>query len=183
MRARSGRVQPTVLLAGWLFADLAVGLVIILLATATDAPMASPAPSPSPTPSIEPTPSPTAEPLVNQLAVEQEPVTLRVQSEASALLRGDRDEISRVAGEIEGQLEELEEAGRKAAFVLTFGGSPDTGEGVALAQAANEILIDAAPQLSEGAAMRDFWRSVRADEIGRGTLLFEIYLFVSGDQE
>lgn len=171
-----GRAQPTVLLAGWLFADLAVGLVIILLATATDAPRPVPDAAASPTPpavSPSPTPSPTP---VTVAAVDTEPVLVRVQSDAGALLAGDSDEIERVADEIREQVAPYQ--GRTAAFTLTFGASPTPGEGVALARAANEILRDVAPALAGNAVLRDFWRASGGDGTTRGTLVFEIYLFV-----
>jgi len=173
-----GRAQPTVLLAGWLFADLAVGLVIILLATATDAPRPVPEAAASPTPpAASPTPTPSPTP-VTVAAVDTEPVLVRVQSDAGALLAGDSGEVERVADEIREQVAPLQEQGRTAAFTLTFGASPSPGEGVALARAANEILRDVAPDLAGNAVLRDFWRAAGGDGTTRGTLVFEIYLFV-----
>jgi hypothetical protein len=164
-----------------LFADLAVGLVIILLATATDTPLASPESTPSTVaPSTmppAPTPSPTPDPPA-KLGLEQEPLVFRVQSDASALLGGDDDESDRVAEGIRDRLGPYEEDGRKAGFVLTWGGSSDPGEGVALAAAANEVLQDAVPEVTEGAAVRDLWTG--SDDVTRGTLIFEVFLFVKG---
>src|SRR5690606_11825459 len=160
----------------WLFADLAVGLVIILLATATDAPRPVPDAAASPTPpavSPSPTPSPTP---VTVAAVDTEPALVRVQSDAGALLAGDSDALERVADEIREQVAPYQ--GRTAEFTLTFGASPTPGEGVALARAANEILRDVAPALAGNAVLRDFWRASGGDGTTRGTLVFEIYLFV-----
>jgi hypothetical protein len=171
-----------VLLAGWLFADLAVGLVIILLATATDTPLPAPTPTTSAiiTPTESPSPSPSPIP-VTQLGLEQEPLVFRVQSDAAALLGGDNDEIDEVANGIRERLGPYEADGRKAGFVLTWGGSSDPGEGVALARAANKVLRRAVPGVTETAAVRDLWKSQGGDDgVTRGTLIFEVFLFVKG---
>lgn len=172
--------RSTVILAGWLFADLAVGLVIILLATATDMPPPAPAaalPSPNASPTAAPSPTPAPEPAL-QRGMEDEPVVFRVRSDAGALLRGEKGEVRRVADAIRKQLRPYEKANRKVGFVLTWGASRDASEGVALARVANELLHDAVPDLVEGAAVRDLWSGSR--EYERGTLIFEIFMFVEG---
>lgn len=175
-----GRRQSIVMLAGWLFADLAVGLVIILLATATDVPVAAPAPpsspSASPTPTTSPSPTPEPEPPA-RLGLEDEPFVFEVRSNANALLRGDEEEVDRVARAIRRELRPYEEEGRRAGFILTWGASPTPGEGVALAEVANDVLREAVPDLTDGAAVRDLWRG---GGVRRGTLIFEVFLFVEG---
>lgn len=177
--SRSG-AQSTVLLAGWLFADLALGLVVILLATATDFPVAAaPSADPAPSPTLDASPAPSPSPTpVAEVGVEQEPVEFRVESDADALLSGDTSEIDDVADAIRRRLAPYEQEDRRAAFVLTFGGHTEPGQGTALARAANEILLDVAPGVMESAAMRDFWRATGSAGAATGTLLFEVYLFV-----
>jgi hypothetical protein len=170
--------RSTVLLAGWLFADLAVGLVITLLATATDTPQAPSEPTAPPValPTSPPGPTPTPATLAG---LEQEPLVFEVPSDASDLLGGDPDEVDEVGEAIRDVLGPYEQRGRTAGFVLTWGGSPgNSGEGVALARQANEILRDAVPELTETAALRDLWKG--SDGVSRGTLIFEVFLFVEG---
>ncbi|MCX5377979.1 hypothetical protein [Streptomyces sp. NBC_00091] len=147
-KARRSRFSPLTL-AGWLFADMLLVLALVAMgdqgdpvkaASAKQRPGASQSPSLSPSPSAKPTPS-------GPRAVEREAVEISLDAGA-----GDVERIVR-------QLREKTEQhkGRTAAFVLTFGRSPEVGVGVDYARRVNALLGQARPEMFTGATTRDFF--------------------------
>jgi hypothetical protein len=145
-------------------------LFVIFLAIASDMPVIEPVATP--TPAAAPSPEPTMPP-----GVEQQPIEFEVIANASALLRGDPAELERLEAALSQHTAPLEQAGRRAAFVITFGGSSSPIEGVSLAKAGNDVLAAAAGSLMQGTVVRNFWQSLDGN-VQRGTLTFELYLFL-----
>ncbi|MFF3017785.1 hypothetical protein [Streptomyces sp. NPDC057939] len=160
-RPRRPRFNPLTL-AGWLFADMLLVLALVAMGDQGDPVKAATAkkPGPSPSPSASPSPSPTPS---GPRAVERQAVELAFDAAA-----GDTDRIVR-------QLRERTEAhkGRTAAFVLTFGRSPEVGGGVDYARRVNALLAQARPEMFTGATTRDFF--VQGPAGGHAEL--EIYFY------
>lgn len=163
-RRADGSWRPLVL-AGWLFADLAIALVVILLATATDHPAPAARPSPSAS-SASPSPKPVTRSVV------KEPVTFTLKVDAGKLLAGDAGTARGLAERLGERLQSYVDGGRQAAIVLTFGVTGEPGRGTSIARAANKVLTGAFGTLMADAATRDFWTGG-----AEGTVEFEIYLF------
>jgi hypothetical protein len=166
-------------LAGWLFADLALLLFIITVAVAADFPpvdaeaadeaLTSPSPTPSPTPE----PSPTVEP-----GVQSEPHVFFVDSDGAGLIDGDAEAEKDLVNALEDDFAALVAAGYTVGFAMTFGGAVEPGVGGAMAETANEILVDAFPELFGAAPTRHFWTSSGKEDIDVGTLQIELFLLV-----
>ncbi|MEV6523114.1 hypothetical protein AB0M43_14280 [Longispora sp. NPDC051575] len=167
--------RNSMMLAGWLFADLALALMVLLLGSATDLPVQA---LPSPTASASRSPVPSATPF-RPLGTEQKPFTFVVQSNGQALLNRDPAEAGRVRAAIQQHLAAATKAGRRVAFVLTFGTSESPGTGVSLARIGNDLLREAVPAAMTGAAVRDFWQATGQEGAAEGALSFELYFFVS----
>ncbi|WP_412541783.1 hypothetical protein R8Z50_04315 [Longispora sp. K20-0274] len=167
--------RNSMMLAGWLFADLALALMVLLLGSATDMPAQA---LPSPTASASRTPVASATPF-RPLGTEQKPFTFVVQTNAQALLNRDVAELGRVRAAIQQHLDAATRAGRRVAFVLTFGTSESPGAGVSLARIGNDLLREATPAAMTGAAVRDFWQATGQEGAAEGALSFELYFFVT----
>jgi hypothetical protein len=174
MSRHPDRGTNVTMIAGWLFADLALSLAIVMLVTALDTPRS---PVRSPAASGGPLVSPTPE----QPGVERTAVSFSVESNADALLAGNAGERSRVRRAIARCTGQLVRQQRRAAFVITFGTSGSPGEGIRLARVGNGLLRQAAGSVvDQTTATRDFWQATGSAGAARGTLTFELYLFVSG---
>ncbi|MEU8055222.1 hypothetical protein [Microbispora bryophytorum] len=168
MRTRQGS-GSSLLLAGWLFADLLLALTIIMLGAqapppAPAVPLASegtgsPLPSPSPSPCATRAPGVAAKPTK---------VSFRVNPAAS-----DEELLAEVKRELRKHKKRL--AGRHAGMVLTFGANGGTGDGVRLATRVNAAAGEAFPSIFRTAATRNF-HDLAAPS---GSISMEIY-FVSG---
>ncbi|MEU7880098.1 hypothetical protein AB0B53_17825 [Microbispora bryophytorum] len=160
---------PSLLLAGWLFADLLLGLTIIMLGAQAPPPIpakplagkgtASPSPSPSPSPCVT---------RAAGVAAKPTKISFRVNSGAS-----DTELLGTVRRELLRHRKRL--AGRHAGMVLTFGASGGAGEGVHLATRVNAAAGKAFPGIFQTAATRNF-HDLAAPS---GSISMEIY-FVSG---
>jgi hypothetical protein len=166
------RTTVSLMLAGWLFADSMLGLMIVGLASDPGGPQPTKSPVPgSAMPSAEPsiTPKPKVTEAKAADGVAQKAVVYKLA------IAGRTD--AQVAAEVHRQYAAMTKGGRTAAFALTFGTSNAPGEGIALAKRANRLLKKAAPQIFSGAAQRDFWQSTSSGAFRSGTVRVEVYLF------
>lgn len=135
-RRPPGRLS-TVLLAGWLFADLLLVLTVVSLSDQPDPLAAAPSPTPSPASSPSPSPSP-----AGPRSVEKAPVKVRVDGDTRTELVG---QLKKETGRW---------ARREAALVLTFGGS---SSGTRYAHRVNSLLGRARPGMfTKDTATEDF---------------------------
>jgi hypothetical protein len=128
---------------------------------------------PTPTPTSTQTPTPTP----NKNALAKDPVSFEFDSNADLLLGGDSGEQARLQGLIKASLIPPEiKPDDRAGIVLSFGTSPDPGEGVRLATAFDAVLQSALPDLFKTTTFRPF------HDIGpnRGHISIDVYLFVVG---
>lgn len=174
----SGHLTPgTPILAGWLWADLLLGLFVIFLAasaapprqaaavTATQTPQSTPTPQPTPTAKASPTPS---------RAVSPRPIEVSVTVDEQKLLSKDESvagaEQRRIADEVAARLRAA--AGqRQVAVALVFAPHPDPEEGDRVARIATAGLRSGA---FGGALIRPY-RSVASGP--PGTLRLDLYLY------
>lgn len=159
--------------AGWLFADLMLALVMMLvltaLITAPDEPASRPA---SASPTITTTTPPTTTTTTPPPRLLPEPVKLDAQVDADALLRNDSGAINALRANVQ-RLIAGPLGGRRAGIVLTFG--PGTGgniqRGVDVARRFNEVLGSLGGQFT-GSAFRSYFQT------GDPNLVtFEIFVF------
>ncbi|MFJ2033734.1 hypothetical protein [Streptosporangium sp. NPDC087985] len=166
------KASTPILLAGWLFADLLLGLTIIMLGAQT------PPPAPviplagestaTPTPASSPSPSPCAT-RVGGVQAEPTKVAFRVRPGAD-------DGV--LAVQVKKKLLRYKKhlAGRHAGMVLTFGADGGAGEGVRLATRVNTALGTAYPNIFGTAATRNF-HDLSAPS---GSISMEIYFVSDG---
>ena len=164
------------ILAGWLWADLLLGLFVIFLAAsaappreavAVSASQAPQSPSATPTQAARPSTAPSR-------AVTPQPVEVTVTLDERKLLSADEaavgNEQRRIADEIAVRLTQV--AGpRQVAVALVFAPHPDPAEGDRLARIATAALRSGA---FSGALIRPY-RSVASGS--SGTLRLELYLY------
>ncbi|WP_183064439.1 hypothetical protein [Streptomyces sp. gCLA4] len=158
MSRDSGRPAGTYL-AGWLFADLL--LVIVLVVLGSEMPAAAPDPDPPPTPTAtapapvtatpDPSRSPSPTPSDTSRPGGLDPVTVSVgiRLDPDALIAGSPSETAELARQVNEEIKRY--AGRTAAFVMVFGtvrsgGSVDNGRSDAYATAVARQLPQAAPR-------------------------------------
>lgn len=152
------RPSVPVTLAGWLWADILLGLLVIFLAAnSVSAPLQAP-------------PQPTARP-----GVDPKPIELTVPVNGAALLGGDtralEAEQTRILGDVLRQLREKGE-GRRVAVVLAYGSHERPADGDRLARLATGAFRTA--PFGE-AAVKTYHDLVPGD---RGTkLVLELFLF------
>ncbi|GIH67757.1 hypothetical protein [Sphaerimonospora thailandensis] len=166
----SGRRGSVTLLAGWLFADLLLGLTIIMLGAQAPPPVPAKPVAGKGTATPSPSPSPSPSPCARQITgVSAKPVkvSFRVSPGAS-----DAEMIARVKRELRKHKKHL--AGRHAGMVLTFGANGGAGDGVHLATRVNAAARKGFPGIFQTAATRNF-HDLAAPS---GSISMEIY-FVS----
>jgi hypothetical protein len=164
------------LLAGWLFADLLLGVTVVAIG-ASDSPGSTTTTMTTTTANPCGRPEPDCgKPPPGPPGVDPRPVRFEVKADASALLANDRGEAGRVVRRIRTRLARTKVTRRRAAFVLTFGTSPSSAEGTRLASAANALLPRAGSSVFADATYRNF-HSIVGNSARRGVLEFEIYLF------
>jgi hypothetical protein len=191
--SRSGR--DTVALAGWLFADLLLGLAMLFFVFNTVGTLEAAQPTPTPTPTTTPTTTPTSTPTATptptsrptatatptpyatptpSTVLEREPVTISTRVDAVLLLRGDSAETARLRAELNRLLGQYV-GRRRAGIVLTFGGSPDFVEGEKIAAVVNQLLETTLPGVFAGSVRRNF-HNIYPDPSRRGEVELEIYM-------
>ncbi|MFF4433771.1 hypothetical protein ACFYZ4_32020 [Streptomyces sp. NPDC001513] len=156
MSRDAGRPGGTYL-AGWLFADLL--LVIVLVVLGSEVPAAAPDPNPGPTPTTTTTadpgrsPSPTPSDTSRPGGLDPVTVSVGIHLDPDALISGRSSETAELTRQITQEIKRYE--GRTAAFVMVFGtvrtgsgsaGSVDTGRSDTYATAVAKLLPQAAPQ-------------------------------------
>ncbi|MFI7114599.1 hypothetical protein ACIBK9_50400 [Nonomuraea sp. NPDC050227] len=168
MKPRRGSMS-LIALAGWLFADLLLGLTIIMLG----AQAASPAsPQPSPGPAASPAKSPSSSRCAVRVAgVGSKPTKISFRVETSAT---ERELLTQVKTALRAHKRRL--AGRHAGMVLTFGANGAAGDGVQLAGRVNEAVRRAYPGIFAAAATRNF-HDLAAPS---GSISMEIYFVTEG---
>ncbi|THA74360.1 hypothetical protein [Streptomyces sp. A0592] len=152
MSREPGRPGGTYL-AGWLFADLL--LVIVLVVLGSEVPAAAPDPHPSPTatataaPDPSHSPSPTPSDTARPGGLDPVTVSVGVRLDPDALIAGRPSETAALTRQVNEEIKRYE--GRTAAFVMVFGtvrsgGAVDTGRSDAYATAVARQLPQAAPR-------------------------------------
>ena len=170
-----GRGGGAPILAGWLWADLLLGLFVIFLAASAAPPREAVAVTASQGPSATPTPTQTARPSSSpSRAVTPQSVEVTVTLDERKLLSADEaavgNEQRRIADEIAARVTQV--AGpRQVAVALVFAPHPDPAEGDRLARIATAALRSGA---FSGALIRPY-RSVASGS--SGTLRLELYLY------
>ncbi|MEC4570324.1 hypothetical protein [Streptomyces virginiae] len=156
MSRDSGRPGGTYL-AGWLFADLL--LVIVLVVLGSEMPAADPHPDPEPTatatatatPDPSRSPSPTRSDTSRPGGLDPVTVSIGIRLDPDALIAGRPSETAELTRQVTREIKRYE--GRTAAFVMVFGtvrtssgGSVDTGRSDEYATAVARQLPQAAPR-------------------------------------
>jgi hypothetical protein len=122
---QSARSGVSLSLAGWLWADILLGLFAIFLAASAVASAGAP----------------------KQAGLDPRPFEMRVSVEVAALLSNDPPRIAaeqrRIASEVSAKLA-ADAPGRHAAIVFAYGASPSAADGDRMATLANESLSGAA---------------------------------------
>jgi hypothetical protein len=131
---RSPRVRDTVLLSGWLFADLLLGLAVIFLAANTVGVKPQLIPTPTPTPIPAPSPSPTATPLP-RLELNKHRLTLTIDT--NGLLNNSQGAINDLKRQVRAQ---TFLHGRRAGLVIAYGSAPDVTQIVRAQNVANKVM-------------------------------------------
>lgn len=180
------RFRDTTSMAGWLFADLFLGLIVVFMATAQVPPKMGPSPTPTfyetltsiPSPSITPKPLPSV-PVSTSLppGLDVQPFTFNIEIfiMPDFLARNEeaiQDFIRQVDKKLGGKKTQ------KAGLVITLGYHRQISVGLQLAQTANDLLISKFPNTFSSATTvtKSFWYT--SDEIHpSGTLRFEIYFY------
>src|SRR5947209_782920 len=134
---RRFRMRDTVLLSGWLFADLLLALVVIFLAANTvgvkPQPIPTPTPTPTPTATATPTPTPTPTAItptpLPRLELSKNRVIVSI--DANGLLNNTPGAINDLKQKIRAQ---ALLRGRTAGLVIAYGGASDVTQ-VSRAQA------------------------------------------------
>ncbi|WP_189240692.1 hypothetical protein [Planomonospora parontospora] len=169
---RKRRTSAPILLAGWLFADLLLGLTIIMLGAQAPPPLPVAAQAGKSTAAPTPTPSPTPSPCATRVGgVRPEPTKISFQVSPGA---GD----GALAAQVKKNLRKHEGGftGRHAGMVLTFGANSGSGDGVHLASRVNAALRKAYPAVFQAAATRNF-HDLSAPS---GSISMEIYFVTDG---
>lgn len=114
-RDRRFRMRDTVLLSGWLFADLLLALAVIFLSANTVGVKPRVIPTSIPTPTARPSPTP-----LPRLELSRYRITLTIDS--NGLLNDSPSAINDLKQKIRGQ---AVLRGRTAGLVIVYGGAPD----------------------------------------------------------
>lgn len=169
---RRFRMRDTVLLSGWLFADLLLALAVIFLSANTVGVKPRVIPTSIPTPTARPSaPSPTPLP---RLELSRYRITLTIDS--NGLLNDSPSAINDLKQKIRGQ---AVLRGRTAGLVIVYGGAPDVTQ-VTRAQAVVTKVISVLVSLGNAGFV--FTRTSYYDPLyilngDANTTVIDIYLF------
>jgi hypothetical protein len=178
MRFKSRRLQShdTVLLAGWLFADLFLALAIIFLSANTAGIKLQPVPTAIPTPAATPSPivNPTPVPLP-RLELDKHRITL-TDIDTSGLLNGSQDAINNLKQQMRSQIFLND---RTVGLVIVYGGAPDDSQILIAQDIANKVMDVLSSLGREGFA---FTRTSYYDPLyilpgSANTVVIDVYLF------
>ncbi|MFC6881408.1 hypothetical protein [Actinomadura yumaensis] len=157
------RSSLTVLLAGWLFADMLLALTIVMLG-AEAPPKAEAYPSGGASPSKSPC-------AAQVRGVKSKPALAKFPVSPGA---SGRTLVAQVKKGLRKQASGF--ADKRAGMVLTFGGNGGSGQGVALASRVNTALREAYPSVFQSAATRNFHDLAAS----AGSISMEIYFINNG---
>lgn len=199
------RVRDTVSMAGWLFADLLLGLAMLFLVFNTVGEKTTPLSTLTPSPTLSPTsaiqkinktdvpnnvepitrstvtPTKFVTPLPEvtataQIGLDLTPSLVSVSVDSQKILNGDLDEIENLRSQIRYKIGDFQE--KRVGLVITLGYHQTVGGGMKLAKLGNEVLLDLYPEVFGRSVMKPFWYSL--DEYHpTGTITFEIYFFTT----
>jgi hypothetical protein len=166
-------------IAGWLFADCMLGLMLIGLAsdpgTAGAEAVARHSTSITTTAPTTTAHLPTsARPTRTKKAVTVPAVDRRAYVQ-DFQIRGRSDAV--IVADMRRRYSGIAQSRRGAAFVLSFGTASQPGDGVQLAARTNALLTRSSPAIFAGAARRDFWRGTGTGAPRDGVVRVEVYLF------
>jgi hypothetical protein len=184
-----------VAVAGWLFADLLLGLAMLFFASSSVGEVlatATPSPTPAaPTATAEPSPpdpqgrgpAPTATPPCTGL--EPTPWEWRAVFDGAALLGSGEAKLreeQRLREEVRAAAAPLSEADRKAGMMLGFGDTlrTDLARGRRLAAAVMEVMQQELPGVFGSAQLRPLLNIVDALRPGQDVVELEAYLLSPG---
>lgn len=201
---KSNTIRDTVSLAGWLFADLLLGLSMLFLVfntvggkailditptptitlTSTTLPTSTPLSSSTPTitPSITPTPTKfltaTITPTID-IGINPVPVTYILSTSLPDIVAKSPSELRNLQGNINKIFSGSQGTNRKAALVITtgFAAPGNFGKGLEAAQIASEELFKKYPDIFSSTIHKEYWESASAVR-PEGTIVYEIYFFI-----
>ncbi|MFJ9894375.1 hypothetical protein ACIQPR_13770 [Streptomyces sp. NPDC091280] len=152
-RPRSGSpVSRTVLLAGWLFADLLLLLLVIALGSLPREERTSSTASPSPSSSAPPSESPS--PQVAERGLVLKPCSFTVSTGSAGSVRS----------QLAAQLRQAGVADRTAGFVLSFGTAPQPEAGQEAAEKVNRYLTGGLSGFRH-APKRGYWKGGESGKV------------------
>lgn len=147
-------VSRTVLLAGWLFADLLLLLLVVALGSLPREERASASASGTPSPSSSGSVSPSPGERQAERGLVLRPCRFVVRT-------GSAPSVTRQFGT---QLKKAGVADRTAGFVLSFGTAPDPGPGQAAAEKVNSQITSALPRFRH-APKRGYWKGGSSGQV------------------
>jgi len=142
---RKPRVKDTIMLSGWLFADLLLALAVLFLAANTvGAKPQPPTPTPVPTQALVPTPTPTFTPTPTQEPrLDFSPQRITISGvDYNGLLSGSSQATNDVKQKL---LSQSVLQGRSVGLTIVYGGAPttdDIGRAINIAKKVYSILQD-----------------------------------------
>jgi hypothetical protein len=204
MNRRRSLRPNTVTLAGWLLADLLLGLAMLFFVlntvgeapeptptitmtpSATITPTASVTPTLTPTKTITPTstssPSPTVyitkQPTVEATApvgLDLTPILIYVSGDPELILKQEDRTMESLRQQFAVSFDRY--SNRRVGLVITLGYHTTSESGYRIARIANNMLREAYPDIFPSAVLKPFWFTSN-DNLLPGTLSFEIYFFV-----
>lgn len=166
---------PGASLAGWVFADLLLALVVISIGVNAALPQPTPAPPPPPPP---PSPTKEAAPPAKAVSVHQSPYCRAFRVDLTGVERKDPRAHEQVAQRIRTEFGGLH--GARAAFVLTFGTAGSIGQAQQLAVEVNKVIAGAygspvLPELFGSAATRAYGYEHNSPNL-QGKVWIEVFL-------
>lgn len=170
-RRRLARRGSAASLAGWLFADSLLVLMLVGLGTQVPQSTAGPVPAVPATATASPPPCPSCPSKPAPLGLQSEPVILTVDVDTQRLLSGSHDELARVQSEVQ-RLAKDRLGGKGAAIALIWGYSSDSKRGRRISSRVAEVLTEATDSSFATVTNRPYWHD--ASEEGR----VDIELFV-----
>lgn len=179
MKQRNSNGQRTVLLAGWLFADLFLVIAMIFLSSTSLAsspllPLSSSTSTPlSSQPELSTQlPNSTSTPSVG---IDLTPLTFSVRVDPESFLANSPISFDRFKQQVDSHL--LGYSDRKAGLIITLGYHISIGKGRQLAIIANNLLVNNYPSIFNNTVNKAYWWDI--DETHpAGMISFEIYFFL-----
>lgn len=148
-------------LAGWIFADLLLVLMVVGLGSAVTKARTEPEVKPK-------------EPEKVVLGMNQEPVYRTFRVKQAPLIGGNRGEIRRMQKLVADETLELKD--NRAAMVFVWAGGSEPGAAIPVAKSVRDNLAQAQPGLFKGTVLRPYWDG----QLGLGEVKLEIFLFQEG---